>query len=627
MFKNLLRTTFRIGVRAAVIVAAFAVGPFFALPALGSLVAGLVGARYVGKKVDGYMKASKEERAQQREALRGQAKSVASKVGRQTAFALGGWKVDGLPLDMTCDVVNRNEAVFGAAGIDGLIRASRSLLGKEEYSFDVPDLESATRLQSFIERTDVNGKVSRNGDGTFSVTTSTAVEANMLAKEAFPKTKVAVEREVVEGRQYIVYGAASYEDAMKKYQADPDSASYLGYYSSVRDTVDGVPQEASTDGRRIDKSNYADGMRVGAYVINVEDVKTLSGVVEVPANVGKESLAVYASGLLGTKTPGVSVASSERYAEGTPEGVSRYFVKDVDGHRVDLRDPSDGAVLAEDGLKAYVIMRSEDQVKEFVGRGTLPEGTFVSISADAPAVGEKDVVVELDLQDERVLRALRYDAGLPASVQVALDGYGVDPDTVSYSCLVDKVRRDGSVGLFLDGELGEEVVADSRFNGLRFGELEDRLTDERFVELGYERAMQWSREAAEINTVSIEIDVKNREMRISSSVGEGRSVKVERFPMTEEQLDALSRRGAITRLESKELLMQLHPDYFKTFSDGKGQSLFDDPLGAFYRGEKPTVKKEQAVTRQAAQTKTAAVKRQQTEKAAPKPRRKTKMGL
>ena len=139
--------------------------------------------------------------------------------------------------------------------------------------------------------------------------------------------------------------------------------------------------------------------------------------------------------------------------------------------------------------------------------------------------------------------------------------------------------------------------------------------------------MQWSREAAEINAVSIEIDVKNREMRISSSVGEGRSVKVERFPMTEEQLDALSRRGAITRLESKELLMQLHPDYFKTFSDGKGQSLFDDPLGAFYRGEKPTVKKEQAVTRQAAQTKTVAVKRQQTEKAAPKPRRKTKLGL
>lgn len=586
MLRDFYRRMMRLGLTAGALLVGLVLGPALSLPLIGSLLVGGVGAWVARRSLNTYFEA--KDAAEADGLSRGEARTV----GRQAALRRGGWKQEGLPLDMTCDFVDGRRALFGAAGIDGLIRGERGLLAGEKYSFDVPDIQSAERLQSFLSRSDVSGSVTRREDGRFEVSSSSLEDINTLAKEAFPKTKVAVEREVVEGRQYMVYGAASYEDALKKYQADPDSASYLGYYTSVRDTVDGVPQEARTDGSRVNKANYARGMRLGAYVIDVEDVTTLSGVVEVPANVGKESVAAYASGLLGIKTPGVSVASSERYAEGTPEGVSRYFIKDVARNRVDLRDPSDSAVLAEDRLKAYVIMRSEDQVKEFVGRGTLPKGTFVSISADAPSVGEKDVVVELNLQDERVRRAVRYDAGLTAGVQAVLDGYGVDPETVSYSCLVDKVRGGGSVGLFLDGELGEEVIADSRFNGLRFGELEDRLTDERFAELGYERAMQWSREAAEIKAVSIEIDVKNRVMRISSRVGEGRSVKVERFPMTEEQLDALSRRGAITRLESKELLMQLHPDYFKTFSDGMGQSLFDDPLGAFYRGEKPALKKD-----------------------------------
>ena len=626
MFRNLLRTLVRYGARAGIFLLAISAGPVFALPMLGSVALGGLGAWYVGKKVDEFVgdgsESPKEARARRREQLL----SASQRIGREAAFLRGNWKIDGLPLDMTCDRVSGREAVFGAAGIPGLIRASRSLLGKEEYSFDVPDLETASRLRSFMERSGIEGNVSRSEGEGFTVTAFSLNDVNILAKEAFPRKKVNIEREVVEGRQYLVTGVRSYEEAVQKYQSDPLSAEYVSYYSSVRDTVDGVLQPPLANGTKVDKSMYPDGLPAGSYIVSEEQVSRLSGQLDIPADVDRKNYGTYVSKYFESGTSGVSSEQSERLENGTPEGLSRYFVKDVDGHHVEVRNPNDKSVLFDDALKAYVVLYSEEQVTEFINRGTLPEGTFVSVSAEAPKTKDSAVVLELDLQDERVLNAVHFEPELPASVQVALDGCGVEQDIVSYSCLVDKVRSEGSVGLFLGSEIGEDVIADSRFNGLRFSELEDHLTSDKSLELGYERAMQWSREAAEINSVKIEFDVKNMEMKVMSSVGASSSVKVERYPLSEQQLESLSVRGAVSRQEAKDLLMQLHPDYFKTYSDGNGGSLLEDPLGSFFRGEKPKVKKGVSSTHKATPAKKAEV-RQQAKPASSRPRRKTKLGV
>lgn len=622
MLRDFYRRMMRLGLTAGALLAGLVLGPALSLPLIGSLLVGGVGAWVARRSLNTYFDAKDAAEAD------GLSRSEARTVGRQAALRRGGWKQEGLPLDMTCDFVDGRRALFGAAGIDGLIRGERGLLSGEKYSFDVPDIRSAERLQSFLSRSDVSGSVTRSEDGRFEVSSSSLEDINTLAKEAFPKVRVEVEREVVRGCQYIVDGAASYEEAVERFRSDPSTGRYLGSYYSIKESLDGEVLPLRMDGTKVDAAVFPDGMKAGSYIVSEEEVTKVTGQMAVPANIAKEDYGEFANMHFSSRSPGVSVESFERLEDGTPEGVGRYFVKDVDGHPVALRDPGDPKILAEDGLKGYVLMPSEEQVTEFVNRGTLPEGTFVSVSAEPPRFdGEHGALVELDLQDKRVLAAVACGYGeLPASVQAAMDRYGVDPDTLSYSCLVDKVRREGSAGLFLVSGLDEETVAESRFNGLRFSELEERLTSEDRLPLSYAKALEWSREAAEINYVNLEIDIGKMEMRISSSVGDGSTMKVERYPITDKDIESLSKRGAISKAESKELLMQLHPDYFRTFSDGKGQSVLEDPLGAFFRGEKPALKKDaKPVKGQEAAQKQE--RKRTLENKPPRTARKPKMGI
>ena len=511
-------------------------------------------------------------------------------MGRESFLKLRGWNFNGLPLDMTLDSVDGRTARLGAAGIDSLITAKKSLLGTDaEFSFPLPGRESAMRVNELIEKNAIDARIVRGKDDSLSVVCSSLATANSLAKTAYPKHKAEVTREVNHVLQYVVSGAKDFAEAKAMLEADPECGRLVGSYVSTRDSVNGFRGGEQVSGGPVDGPALGGELPVGSYVVNVCEKSLMKGTLQMPATVVGSDMAAYSADHFDSSVPGATVSGSVDYSDGTPEGLGRYFVHEVSGHHVELRDPALPGVAAEDGLKAYVVFPDSDSLAGIMNAGTLAEGTFVSISKSAPVVGAGKYLLELDMADPRVRDAVSKQVALPASVQVSLDLLGVEPGTIEYSRIVDRVRREGSVGLSLAKGLGEDVLFDARIMGVPFGELSERLCDERMVDLDVDKALQWAKDASEINYVNVEVDVARAELRISSSVGSGATVKTERLPLTDDDIASLSRRGTISRTEMKDLLIQLHPDYFKTYSSPDGRSVFADPMRSFLRGEKPSL--------------------------------------
>ena len=521
---------------------------------------------------------------------RGRSAVRSAAMGRESFLQLRGWNFNGLPLDMTLDSVDGRTARLGAAGIDSLITAKKSLLGTEAvFSFGLAGRESAIHVNELIEKNGLDARVVRGDDGSLSVVTSSLRVANALAKAAYPMRKAEVTREVNHVIQYVVSGAKDYEDAKAMLEADRECGRFVGSFVSSRDSVNGFRGSEQISGSPVDSVSLGGELPVGSYVVNVCEKSTIRGTIQVPANVSGTELTDYSAGHFDSQTPGAVMNGSLEFMDGTPNDLRRYFIHDVGGHHVELRDPMKPGITAEDGLKAYVVFTDAKALAEVMNEGSLPEGTFVSISRSEPVVGAGKYLLELDMADPRVRDAVSKQAALPASVQVSLDRLGVEPGTVEYSRIVDRVRREGSAGLSLAAGLGEDVLFDARFMGVRFGELYERLSDERMVDLDVDKALQWAKDAAEIRYVNVEVDVARAELRITSSVGDGVAVKTERLSLSDDDIASLSKRGAISKTEMKDLLIQLHPDYFKTYSSTDGKSIFADPMRSFLHGEKPSL--------------------------------------
>lgn len=510
------------------------------------------------------------------------------KVSRETALRRNGWNLSGLPLDVELNSVDGRRASFKAAGIDNLIEGVRS--GRSAvYSMQLKDSDAALAMKELISEKKLRAEVRRDGDGRFVVVSHSLVDANILAKAAYPRKNVNVEREVIHGQQYLVEGVSSYEEAVALLQADLDNGRYLNSFVSVSDTVNGKKASPQFSGSRLDDGSFPDGLKAGSFIVTREEVTKLSGKALVPGNVNPSEMGQYTVSNVDSETLGGAVSVSERLVDDTPAKTGRYFVGETESERIQLRDPSSPSVVMEDGLKAYVVVPSMQEVADLLNDGKLGAGAFVVVSDRAPEVGAGKYLLEFDLSDPRVRDSVTMQNALPLSVQADLSRLGVEPGMVAYSRLVDKVHREGAVTCVLERAIDGDAFEKGLFEGTSLSEMNERLSDDRFVELNPANAVQWARDAAQIRSVNIELDVVKGTLKITSSVGDGTLIKTEERKLNEKEVESLSKRGAITKTEMKDLLIQLNPDRFKTYSDALGHSLLKDPLEMFLKGRKPSL--------------------------------------
>lgn len=515
-------------------------------------------------------------REQRREARREQAR--VREIQRAQAVEYDpkkGWNVDALPFDMNASFMRGRKGVayFDCAGIDGLVKGVPD--GRDvDYLFRVEDPAKARMLQEKAKMYNGAAKVERSGDAFF-VHASNAKAINDLAKEAFPPSRHEVTREVTQLRQYYVEGAKDYEDAKRIFEATRDRRVPDRTVHSQVDTVDGVQASRQSNGEPLDPAS----LPLGMYVISETEVSTFKGKVSIPGNVeGDASVAAAIEAFEPSNENRVASPDSGKVkiSDGTPEKVGRY-VLDEYGRGVDVVRTDDP--LYRD-LHAYVVCQDVDELAAIVNGGELPKGALVVVDRRAPDLRDGQFYIELEQGDD-VRSRLGIQGEASPAFAAKCESLGVGAEQLEASLVMDEVSRNG----YANARLKDSVSLErAKVNGLPVNELAERLTNDRLPKLDREAAGIWIKDASKIQAISVTVDPKRAEMRITSVVDNCQ--KVETRKMTDKEVTEFSRRPGVTKSEMKDLLMQVHPDFFKSYSVG-GRSLYEDPVRDFIAGRKP----------------------------------------
>ncbi|MBR1434040.1 MAG: hypothetical protein IJ584_02885 [Bacteroidales bacterium] len=521
----------------------------------------------------------RERRERRQERRRSEARSVQARREQAVEYdRRNGWNIGRLPFDMTADLTTAREGrmQFTAAGIPGLVTGLAK--GRDvEYSFLVDDPEKAEALRKKSRMYNGAADVVRQEDGRFRVVAYNAAAINDLAKEAFPAVKHQVEREIVLTRQYSLQGYDSYEEALKAFKADRERFSPVNSFTKVTDSVDGVKEERS-NGERLDPKVMAHR----EWLITEEEVTRYAGQVVVPGSiVSDEDIVVYARNHFEPGDSNKVILSKEdalRLSDGTPEAAARYIVDEA-GNALRLYDPSAKEVKE---LHPYLICADMDSLAEYLNGDEIPKGSFLVLDDRRPDVTDGRFYIELDADDDiRSLLGIQGEAS--PSFAAKCESLGIGSEQLEASLLMREAAEKGYADVALRDSVSLSRV---RVNGVPVEELADRLSDERLERLDRKAAEVWLRDAAKIQAVNITIDAKRAEMRITSCVDNVQ--KVETRKLTDREIQSFSRRGKISKSEMKDLLMQVHPDYFKSYSIG-GKGVYEDPVRDFLEGKKPVV--------------------------------------
>lgn len=491
-----------------------------------------------------------------------------------------GWNVDLLPSDMSASFMEgqKGNAYFRCAGIDDLVTGTP--LGKDvNYSFKLTDM---TKLDELKRKAGMyNGAAAvemRSGD--WMVRASNAAAINELAKAAFPQRTHDVTREVMHTRQYRIEGMKSYDEALAYFKAKRDELIPANSFVTVRDVVDGETMRTS-NGTELSPVS----LPVGTFIISETETDRYKGEVKLHDNrfrdrdemleAARQSFSAGES----TRLPG-SVPGELSVSDSTPERVERYL-SDEYGNHVGLVSPDGPDYKA---LRAYVICEDVDALAQVLNAGELPEGALVVASREAPSVREGQFYVELERSgDVRSLLGIQGEAS--PGFAAKCESLGIGAEQRDASLLMDEVARNGYASCVLKGKVGLERA---NVNGVPVRDIADRLSSTRLDRLDREAAGTWIRDASRIQAVSVTVDPKRAELRITSVVGDVQ--KVETRKMTDREVTEFSRRGKVSRAEMKDLLMQVHPDYFRSYSVvGKGtyHGLYEDPVRDFLAGRRP----------------------------------------
>ena len=256
-----------------------------------------------------------------------------------------------------------------------------------------------------------------------------------------------------------------------------------------------------------------------------------------------------------------------------------------------LLDPA----AALSGLKASVYLDSVEEASAFLSGGVIPAGSFLVVDREGVSVPDGKIAVDVEMDGDLLSKVALQGEASPSLVS-KMESLGVSQDRYKAAVLEQMASGPGCTVIL------EEAVdaVRAKISGVRIGEIGDRLANARLPQLEGEDMQRWLKDAAAIQAVSITVDAKRGELRVDTVVNNVH--RAETRKLTDSEVMALSARGRISKAEMKDIVMQLHPDIFKTYSVG-GKSLFVDPLDDYIRGRSPRtsaeVLKEKAALRKA----------------------------
>lgn len=539
------------------------------------------------------------------------------------------WNLHELPLDMhPTRTVGEGEAYFTCSGVENVVKGryrGDDILGRPrvEFSMVIADDRKAEAMASYISEKGLRGTSVRRTavDGRFEIVSDNAVDINDIVKEFYPPMTMKIEREVSTTRQYRIPGCASYEEAVKKYQASKDFLKPDNVYVSYRDTVDGVTDNPVGGGNPLSLVE----LPVGEYIIDVTSKEVYSKNVTVCAPLdctpeAMRSLASDAVGLPGKEGPSPFNRTDDLVEDAcSKEPVISDGLADVQPKRY---LEYDGRHLVIDGgaeageLWLVLRFRSLDVMERAVD-GDVPlvgRGVFLDNEVPAPRDGEYVVSVPVD---DALLSQLAPTGIDVDEVVREYGGCGVTREAVSAAALSADLQERGYAGARLTGlpDFGRATV-----NGVPLADYMEHAAD---GTVNRELDDAWLRDAAKIQAVDVELDMKKEQLVITSTVGTQQNfvTVTERRDLDAAEMEYMATRRAVTKAEARDLLMKMHPDYFETYRREGGRALYHDPLGDFVKGRSPRLAEDvEREQKQKAAEKKAAVKGNVKAKAADKGR-------
>lgn len=495
---------------------------------------------------------------------------------RSREYSSQGFDVTALPVDMSLDHGNARQASFTCAGISGLVTARQtdSLFGLVKYTFPVHNLETADMLQAKTVSMGNGARVYRNESGEYMVEATDARSINILAKAAYPMTRVNAERQVDIVRQYRVDGCRNEAEAVKRLQDLRESGVVVrpdNYYQSVSIVMDGNRRVVS-DGSAFAMNPVS--LPSGSFIVNEVERQSVEVSANIPYNLRRDEVSGYVDAF-GRSPVDAKEKTEIIFSAATPVDVVRTL--SVGDRDIELIPWGKGL---DAGTGVYFEVKNEMQFKELVSSGKIPEGASVTLGSRP--LDEDSLFVEMKATPELLGKMYPKDApSFSGDVMVS-------ESDARWSVLIDTLRSQGSVRM----DLREDVsLKDAKVNGTEFGLVAGRFSNERLPKLDIHGLSDWSADASRLGDIVVRVDHDSRGVTVSGRV-DGRQVEHDTVYLTPAQMNSLESRGEVSTAEKVDLLLQMGSGKDSMFSSFRSYPSFGDssianPVVDYARGKEP----------------------------------------
>lgn len=390
-----------------------------------------------------------------------------------------------------------------------------------------------------------------------------------------PQVECRVQRTVESVNQYRIEGCKSTEEAIEKLKALKGHGAIrpLNSFIRVSDVVNGKGLNDSISGSPI----VPEKIEPGVYLINESMTTKGAGTVTVDSLSDKDETYDAAAVRFDLNAPTSTVERRDEEPSYSNAKGDRNLPQYMKRNGEDNCKRVCGETIGNEVVNGSIILRFSSE-KELADAMAHPEkfvGHMVLFDDDIPAAGKGEYVLTIPGNAE-TLKSLEIVDGSDKKLLSDYACSGLTPEEANLSALLHEYRSDGYVSARLTSKFD---LSNAMINGVPKEDFDTLTNQDRIKTRSAAEREQWLQDAALVRSVDMKIDIKKRELVVSSSITTPTSVenRTERRRLTDEQIYDLSGRD-ISNAEMKDLLMKMYPDRFNTYKD---KSVAADLLSAF----------------------------------------------
>ena len=517
-------------------------------------------------------------------------------------FKNGRWDIHNFPLDMypTVGMFNEENAMFSCCGIENIVHASvtRDIFGRQkaEFRMEIKDEKKAQDVAETIARNGIIGtRVMRKDENTFELISDNAVDINTLVKQFYPPRSFEVARELTTTRQFAVSGCASYEDALKEFKEHRERFQKpVATMVSYQNIIDGhrEPKVSSGDGYNVDV------LPAGMYIINETTMDyysknvSVNGGVDMTDEAMRSDAAQAAKFSLEDKVEDRS--SMEPKYSNALAGHTPARTITLDGQAVEVMFEGNEK-MSQTGAAMYIAFSSREELLDVLSGEKPLTGRMVLVDTQRPDVGKGEFLLELPA-DSDLFSSLQMRGSQAEAISDRVEDLSISRKDIERTLICDELNRSKYVSaeLVREPDLSKAFVAGVPAEQFRY-RMQDMVEQDKADAIkSVQQTKDWLADAALIKQASMEIDLRNRELVLTSTVQKEGVIyeKRESCKLSREQMEKMSRRGDVPEAELKDLVMRLHPDFFTVYCNANGTSRYANPIQDFIDGRKPRLTKD-----------------------------------